>query len=154
MGLENAEVLLNDGVSMVLLNDGVSFLQLNQLDIGIEIRNVHAVADLRGITLKKKRRRTQTVMEALGQISRVIPLIGSARLFRKNQLSATSKITKTIEFRMVGKLWRHNKLWMESTLFSSKGIKVPISDIEKEMREKMKKGKLRKMMKEFRREFG
>ena len=150
--MAHENVLLNDG-SDLLLNDGSSLVLLNLESAGIHIAGKHSVADLRGITQRKKRRRRATVMEAVGQISKIIPLIGSARLFRKNQLSAESKITRTMESGMVGRIWKPNRLWMESTVFTGEKVKLPISDIEKEMREKMKKSKLKKMMKEFRREF-
>jgi len=150
--MAHENILLNDG-SDLLLNDGSSVVLLNLETAGIHIAGVHPVADLRGITLKKKRRQAQTVMEAVGQISRLIPFTGHARLFRKNKLNMESKISRTQESRMGGKIWRSDKLWMESTVFTGEKIKLPISDVEKEMKENMKKAKLKKMMKEFRKEF-
>ncbi len=147
-------VLLNNG-DFVLLNDGISHVLLNThvAPIGVDIQGIHPVADLRGITKKKKRRSVQIVMEAVGQISKIISFTGKARLFKQNTLHSSSQISRTIESRMVGKIWKPNTLWMESTVFGDR-IKLPISDIEKEMKEKMKKSKLKRMMKEYRKDFG
>ena len=149
--MAHENVLLNDG-SDLLLNDGSSVVLLNLETAGIHIAGIHPVQDLRGIARRKKRRSITTVMEAVGQISRVISFNGTARLFRKNTLHSESKITKMYESKMVGKIWRPNTLWMESTVFGER-IKLPISDIEKEMKENLKKAKLKKMMKEYREEF-
>ena len=151
--MAHENVLLNDG-SDLLLNDGSSVVLLNLETEGIHIAGIHPVQDLRGIARRKKRRSIQTVMEAVGQISRVISFNGTARLFRKNTLHSESKITRTIESRMVGKIWKPNRLWMESMVFSNDRVKLPISDIEKEMKENLKKAKLKKMMKEYRKDFG
>ena len=150
--MAHENVLLNDG-SDLLLNDGSSVVLLNLETAGIHIAGIHPVQDLRGIARRKKRRSITTVMEAVGQISRVISFNGKARLFRKHTLQLESKISRTVESRMAGKIWKPNTLWMESTVFGKK-IKLPISDIEKEMKEKMKKSRLNKMMKEYRKDFG
>lgn len=150
--MAHENILLNDG-SDLLLNDGSSVVLLNLETAGIHIAGIHPVADLRGITKKKKRRSVQTVIEAVGQISKVISFNGTAKLFKKHTLHSESKISRTTESVMIGRIWRPNTLWMESMVFSNDRIKLPISDIEKEMEEKMKKAKLKKMMKEYRKEF-
>ena len=151
--MAHENVLLNDGFDL-LLNDGSSVVLLNLESAGIHIAGKHSIADLRGITKRKKRRRMVTVMEAVGQISKITSFSGVGKLFKKNRLNVESQITKTHESKMIGKIWRPNKLWMESTVFDGERVKLPISDIEKEMREKLKKAKLKKMMKEFRKDFG
>lgn len=149
--MAHENVLLNNGDDLLLNNNGLVLLNLETA--GIHIAGEHPVADLRGLVQRRKKKRTQTVMEAVGQISRVISFSGAGRLFKKNKLNAESQITKTFESRMDGKIWKPNKLWMESTVFTDEKVKLPISDIEREMIEKMKKAKLKKMMKEFREEF-
>ena len=155
--MTHSKILLNDGSSAILLNDGTSFLILNaEGDVhvsGVDIQGTHPVADLRGIAQVKKKKRIQPVLQAVGQISRFSIFSGSARLFRKNKLSAESKISKVIESRMMGRIWRPTKLWMESMVFSNNKIKLPISDVEKEMKEHLRRIKLRKKLKEFRKEF-
>ncbi len=145
-------VLLNNGDDILLNNGGLVLLNIETPGIQIAGQN-HSLADLRGIGRRKKRRRRHTAIEAVGQISRIISFTANAKLFRKIQLRIESKISRGVECRMVGKIWKPNQLWMESTVFSNKGIKLPISDIEKMMKEKMKKAKLKKMMKEYRKEF-
>ena len=54
---------------------------------------------------------------------------------------------------MVGRVLKSYKLWMESMVFSNNKIKLPISDVEKQLNENLKRAKLKKMMKEFKKEF-
>jgi len=90
--MAHENILLNNGDDL-LLNDGSSVVLLNLESPGIHIANVHAVADLRGAGRRRRRRRSQTVMEAVGQISRIKPFTGTARLFKKNTLQSISTLT-------------------------------------------------------------
>jgi len=151
--MAHENLLLNNGDN-VLLNDGLSLVLLNGTEVtGIHIGGEHAVADLRGIAQKKKPKLISPALRAVGKISKINIFSGSGRLFRKKKLTAESRITKIIESNMVGRVWKSYKLWMESMVFSNNKIKLPISDVEKQLKENLKRAKLRKLMKEFKKEF-
>jgi len=152
-------ILLNSG-DKILLNDGVSRVLLNSCDgnQGVILQGDHAVADLRGIGLGKKKKRTVLVytLEAHSRLSRLRMSTSTARLTVITESKATCRLLKISEAFGAAKLLQTQTVIAESMIFRRNNTLLEIYNRANRARNDLieqKKDRLRKLLEEYRDEF-
>jgi len=114
-------ILLNSG-DKILLNDGVSALLKNSCEEvvvkGVQLEGTHAVADLRGIGLDKKKDRVLVyTLEAYAQVSKIRTFRGAARILSITESVAKARLYKNREFVSKAQIIRNDSFIAESMIF-------------------------------------